>query len=71
MHRCQTNAKYTGKFSPYLKVKLEFTLDLMRGSRNFRQGGGGGGVQVNLTKKSTDKVFFFFSPQLFFQKSNG
>ena len=23
----------------------------MRGSRNFRQGGGGGGVHVNLTKK--------------------
>ena len=38
----------------------------MRGSRNFRQGGGGGGgVQVRLTKKSSDKVFFFL------QKSNG
>ena len=45
----------------------------MRGSRNFRQGWGGG-VQVNLTKKSSDNVFFFFfvfSPQLILQKSNG
>ena len=40
----------------------------MRGSRNFRQGGGGG-VQVSLTKKSSDNVFF--SPQLILQKSNG
>ena len=39
----------------------------MRGSRNFRQGGGG--VQVSLTKKSSDN--FFFSPQLILQKSNG
>ena len=32
-----------------------------------------GGVQVNLTKKSSDNVFFlfFFSPQLILQKSNG
>ena len=29
----------------------------MRGSRNFRQGGGG--VQVSPTKKSSDNVFFF------------
>ena len=27
-HRCQTIARYTGKFSPQLKVKLEFTLVL-------------------------------------------
>ena len=33
---------------------------------------GGGGVQVSLTKKSSDNVFFFFlSPQLILQKSNG
>ena len=39
----------------------------MRGFRNFRQGGGGGPGQ-------SDNVFFsffFFSPQLIFQKSNG
>ena len=36
----------------------------MRGSRNFRQGGG---VQVNLTKKALTS--FFFSPQLILQKS--
>ena len=47
----------------------------MRGSRNFRQGGGG--VQVSLTKKSSDNLksffflFFFFSPQLILPKSNG
>ena len=41
--------------------------DDMRGSRNFRQGGG---VQVSLTKKALD-VFFFFSPQLILQESNG
>ena len=28
-HRCQTIARYTGKFSPHLKVKLEFTLVLL------------------------------------------
>ena len=33
--------------------------------------GGGGGVQVSLTKNSSDNVFYFFSPQLIFQKSNG
>ena len=32
--------------------------------------GGGGGVQVSLTKKSSDNVFFF-SPQLILLKSNG
>ena len=42
----------------------------MRGSRNFRQGGGGG-VQVSLTKKSSDNVVCFFSPQFILQKSNG
>ena len=43
----------------------------MRGSRNFRQGGG---VQVSLTKQSSDNGFFcfvFFNPQLILQKSNG
>ena len=46
----------------------------MRGSRNFRQGGGPG----QSDKKSSDNVFFFlffffvfFSPQLILQKSNG
>ena len=28
-HRCQTIARYTGKLSPHLKVKLEFTLVLL------------------------------------------
>ena len=28
-HRCQTIARYTGKFSSHLKVKLEFTLVLV------------------------------------------
>ena len=32
----------------------------MRGSRKFRRGGGGGGVQVSLTKKSSDNVSFSF-----------
>ena len=46
----------------------------MRGSRNFRQGGGG--VQVRLTRKALTTFFFFFfffffSPQLILQKSNG
>ena len=44
----------------------------MRGSRNFRQGGGGPGQP---DKKSSDNVLFFFfflfSPQLILQKSNG
>ena len=43
----------------------------MRGSRNFRRGGGGPG-QSN--KKSSDNFLFFsifFSPQLILQKSNG
>ena len=44
-----------------------YQCTLMRGSRNFRQGGGG--VQVSLTKKSSDNAFF--SPQLILQKSNG
>ena len=38
----------------------------MRGSRNFRQGGPG-----QSAKKSSDNLFFFFSPQLILQKSNG
>ena len=28
-HRCQIIYRYTGKFSPHLKVKLEFTLVLL------------------------------------------
>ena len=28
-HRCQTIARYTGKFSPHFKIKLEFTLVLL------------------------------------------
>ena len=28
-YRCQTIARYTGKFSPHLKVKLKFTLVLL------------------------------------------
>ena len=50
----------------------------MRGSRNFRHGGGGGG-HVNLTKKTLTAMFvclflffcFFLSPRLILQKSNG
>ena len=38
----------------------------MRGSKNFRQGGGGGGVHVNLTKKLCFFVFFL-SPWLFYR----
>ena len=37
----------------------------MRGSRNFRQGG-----SRSIRQKSSD-MFFFFSPQLILQKSNG
>ena len=49
-------------------IALHFSKgnSFMRGSRNFRQGGGG--VQVSLTKKT---LTFFFSPQLILQKSNG
>ena len=36
----------------------------------FGRGWAGGGVHVNLTK-SSDNVFFFLSPQLILQKSNG
>ena len=49
----------------------------MRGSRNFRHGGGGGGVgvHVNLTKKTLTALFvcflLFLSPRLILQKSNG
>ena len=39
----------------------------MRGSRNFRQGGGGGPGQSD--KKSSDNVFF--SPQIILLKPNG
>ena len=52
------------------------TNNMRRRSRNFVRGGGGGGggggcggVQVSLTKKSSD--VFFFNPQLILQKSNG
>ena len=41
----------------------------MRGSRNFRQGGGGG-VQVSLTQNSSDNVFlllFFLVLSLFYR----
>ena len=40
----------------------------MRGSRNFRQGGGGCPVQSD---KKALTTFFFLSPQLILQKSNG
>ena len=42
----------------------------MRGSRNFRQGGGPG---QSVKKKAPTFYFFFifFSPQLILQKSNG
>ena len=46
----------------------------MRGSRNFRQGGGvggGGGGAGQSDKKSSGDVFFSFNPQLILQKSNG
>ena len=38
----------------------------MRGSRNFCQGGPG-----QSDKKALTTLFFFFSPQLIIQKSNG
>ena len=50
-------------------MQIRLLMKNMCGSRNFRQGGGGG-VQVSLTKKSSDNVFFF-SPQLILLKSNG
>ena len=34
-HRCQTIARYTGKFSPHLEVKLEFTLVLLNPELTF------------------------------------
>ena len=40
----------------------------MRGSRNFRQGGG---VQVNLPKKALTTFFSSSFSQLILQKSNG
>ena len=47
-------------------ANMEWTL-LMHGSRNFRQGGPG-----QSDKKNSDNLFFFFfSPQLILQKSNG
>ena len=60
-------------------IKLPFVIKIfvlsifkwpfyMRGSRNFRQGGGGRGPGQS-DKKSSDNVFF--SPQLILQKSNG
>ena len=47
--------------------------EVMRGSRNFRQGGGGGGGggPGQSDKKSSDKSMFFFIPQFILQKSNG
>ena len=56
-----------------VKRKVKQSRWFMSRSRNFRQGGGGGGVQVSLTKKSSDVSFFafFLSPQLILQKSNG
>ena len=53
----------TGKFHTYGPQRIT-----MRGSRNFRQGGWGPGQS---DKKSSDVFFFFFSPQLILQKSNG
>ena len=44
-----------------------YRLQDMRGSRNFRQGGGGPGQS---DKKNSDNVFCFLSPQLILQKSN-
>ena len=45
---------------------IQYKLGFMRGSRNFRQGGGG--VQVSLAKKALTTVFFvFFSPQLIYR----
>ena len=47
-------------------TKLIGYRTVMRGSRNFRQGGGGGGGPG---QKSSDNLFF--SPQLILQKVNG
>ena len=46
---------------------VKAVLEPMRRSKNFRQGGG---VQVSLTKKSSDKAVFL-SHQLNLQKLNG
>ena len=49
---------------------MHYSIILMRGSRNFRQGGPG-----QFDKKSSEVFFsfffFFLSPQLILQKSNG
>ena len=46
-------------------ITIHCILTLMRGSRNFRQGGGGGGGPGQSDKKSSDVFFCFFcSPQL-------
>ena len=49
-----------------IKIYICDTLMCMRGSRNFRQGGPG-----QSDKKALKFFFFFFVPQLIFQKSNG
>ena len=46
-------------------VLFYISILYMRGSRNFRQGGSGQSDKKALT------TFFFFSPQLILQKSNG
>ena len=47
-----------------LPVDLDETRTVMRGSRNFRQGGCPGQSDKKLTT-------FFFIPQLILQKANG
>ena len=47
----------------------QMSPDVMRGSRDFRQGGGG--VQVNLAKKALTTFFFFLVLRLFYRSQNG
>ena len=56
----------------YMEILMETSVEssvTMRGSRDFRQGGGG--VQVSLTKKNVFFFVFFLVLSLFLQKSNG
>ena len=57
------NLQYSLNLSFFDRKSL-YQVHHMRGSRNFRQGGGGPG---QYDKKSTDNVFFFLVLSLFFR----
>ena len=59
MSDCRSRGREFDPAWPYTFMEIDHKIISMRGSRNFRQGGGPG-QQVNLTKKSSDNVFFFF-----------